>query len=56
MPFDVTYPQIKFLESKTPTEKPLIFVFHLFNKNKRIVVSVHINRGGSGAQIHFKML
>jgi len=48
MPFNVMYPQIILLESQTPVEKPLILVLHFLNKNKRIVVRVNINRGGSG--------
>jgi len=48
LPFNVMYPQIILLESQTPAEKPLIFVLHFLNENKRIVVRVNINRGGSG--------
>ena len=48
-PFYIMYPQIVLLESDTPAEKPLIFVLHLLNNNKRIVVCVNINRGRGGA-------
>ena len=45
-PFDVMYPQIILLESLTPAES---LVLYFLDKNKRIVVGVNINRGGSGA-------
>ena len=48
--------EVVLLKQQTPSQKPLIAVFHFIDKNERVVIGKDGYRKYSGIQVNIKML